>query len=113
MEFAGPMDRTPDQTYPILETFLYLITTRRFGGVGAPEGLEIAPDILIQDFSPKSETYNIFLQIILHFSPKHTKFFSKTYNIFLENPKKWGCEPATFGACRPLVLASSTSRSPL
>ena len=46
-----PMDRTPDRTYPILETFLYLITKRRFGGVGAPEGLEIAPDILIQHFS--------------------------------------------------------------
>ena len=47
-----PMDGTPDRTYPILETFLYLITTRRFGGVGAQEGLEIAPDILIQHFSP-------------------------------------------------------------
>ena len=48
-------DRTPDRTYPILETFLYLITKRRFqvGGVGAPEGREIAPDILIQHFSPK------------------------------------------------------------
>ena len=84
-------DRTPDRTYPILETFLYLITKRRFGGVGAPEGLEIAPDILIQDFSPKSKTDNIFLQIIQHFSPKHTKFFSKTYKIFLQNPKNWGC----------------------
>ena len=84
MEFAGPMDRTPDRTYPILETFLHLITKRRFGGVGAPEGHEIAPDILIQDFSPKSKTDNIFLQIIPHFfqniqkiSPKHTKFFSR------------------------------------
>ena len=86
-----PMDRTPDRTYPILETFLYLITKRRFGGVGAPEGLEIAPDILIQDFSPKSKTDNIFLQIIPHFSPKHTKIFSKTYKNFLQNPKNWGC----------------------
>ncbi len=25
------------ETYPILETFIFLITTRRFGGVGAPE----------------------------------------------------------------------------
>ena len=80
MEFAGPMDRTPDRTYPILETFLYLITKRRFGGVGAPEGLEIAPDILIQHFSPKSKTYNIFLQIIQHFSPKYTNFFSRIQN---------------------------------
>ncbi len=28
------------ETYPILETFLFLITTRRFGGVGAPKGRE-------------------------------------------------------------------------
>ncbi len=32
------------ETYPILETFLFLITTRRFGGVGAPEGSEKVPD---------------------------------------------------------------------
>ena len=32
------------ETYPILETFLFLITTRRFGGVGAPEGREKVPD---------------------------------------------------------------------
>ncbi len=28
------------ETYPILETFLFLFTTRRFGGVVAPEGRE-------------------------------------------------------------------------
>jgi hypothetical protein len=32
------------ETYPILETFLFLFTTRRFGGVGAPEGREKVPD---------------------------------------------------------------------
>ena len=53
IEFAGPMDQTPDRTYPILETFLFLITKRRFGGVGAPEGRKIAPDILIQHSSAK------------------------------------------------------------
>ena len=90
-------DRTPDRTYAILETFLYLITKRRFGGVGAPEGLEIAPDILIQDFSPKSETYNIFLQIIQHFSPKHTKFFSKTYKTFLQNIQNFSPESKKLG----------------
>ena len=61
---------------PILETFLFLITTLRFGGVGAPEGREIVPDIFIQHFSAKSvgclashygwagpaEKYNFFLQ---------------------------------------------------
>ena len=73
IEFAGPMDQTADRTYPILETFLVLITKRRFCGVGAPEGLEIAPDILIQhffrvsDFSlrlgrPSRKKYNFFPQ---------------------------------------------------
>ncbi len=32
------------ETYPILETFLVLFTTRRFGDVGAPEGREKVPD---------------------------------------------------------------------
>ncbi len=32
------------ETYPILETFLFLFTTRRFGGVGAPEGRDQMPD---------------------------------------------------------------------
>ena len=85
IEFACPMDQTPDRTYPILETF-----PRRFGGVGAPEGREIAPDILIQHFSPNqcfwlfitaepgpAEKYNIFLQNIQKISPKHTKLFSR------------------------------------
>ena len=54
IEFACPMDQTPDRTYPILETFLFLITERRFGGVGAPEGREIVPDIFIQHFPVKS-----------------------------------------------------------
>jgi hypothetical protein len=31
-------------TYSILETFLVLFTTRRFGCVGAPEGREKVPD---------------------------------------------------------------------
>ncbi len=32
------------ETHPILETFLFLFTTRRFGSVGAPEGSEKEPD---------------------------------------------------------------------
>ncbi len=34
------------ETYPILETFLFLITTRRFGSVGAPEGRKKMPDYI-------------------------------------------------------------------
>ncbi len=32
------------ETYPILETFLFLVNTRRFGSVGAPKGHEKVPD---------------------------------------------------------------------
>ena len=117
IEIAGPMDRTPDRTYPILKTFLFLITKRRFG-VGAPKGREIVPDIFIQHFSAKSvgclashygwagpaEKYNFF--------PQNTTLFRKM-QFFPQNANLAGCEPATFGACRPLDLASSTSRSPL
>jgi hypothetical protein len=36
------------ETYPLLEPFLFLITKRRFGGVGAQEGREKVPDHSIQ-----------------------------------------------------------------
>ena len=57
------------ETYPILETFLFLITTRRFGGVGAPEGREKVPDHIFLEIKKKcvflAESYGInriFLQ---------------------------------------------------
>ena len=34
------------EKYPILETFIFFITERRFGGVGAPEGRENVPDFI-------------------------------------------------------------------
>jgi hypothetical protein len=58
------------ETYPNLETFLFLITTRRFGGVGAPERSEKVPD-------------HIFLQIKRKFV-----FLAEDYGtnqIFLQN----------------------------
>jgi hypothetical protein len=42
------------ETYPILETFLFLITTRRFGGVGAPEGREKVPDHIFLEIKKKT-----------------------------------------------------------
>ena len=45
------------ETYLILETFLFLITTRRFGGVGAPEGSEKVPDHIF----PQIKKYFVFL----------------------------------------------------
>jgi hypothetical protein len=67
------------ETYPILETFLFLFTTRKFGGVGAPEGCENVPD-------------HIFLQIkqTLCFWRKimeSTKFFCKI--VFLAEDYGW------------------------
>jgi hypothetical protein len=38
------------ENYPILETFLFLITTLRFGGVGAPEGRKKVPDHIFLEF---------------------------------------------------------------
>ena len=56
-EYSGhlsdPMVRTSNRTYPILETFVFFITKRRFGGVGAPEGRENVPADFIQSFIQK------------------------------------------------------------
>ena len=41
------------ETYPILETFLFLFTRRRFGGVGAPEGREKVPDHIFPQIKKK------------------------------------------------------------
>ena len=41
------------ETYPILETFLFLITTWRFGGVGAPEGCEKVPDHIFRQIKKR------------------------------------------------------------
>ena len=43
--------RTED--YPILGTFLFFITERRFGGVGAPEGPRERVSLFIRKFSAK------------------------------------------------------------
>ena len=43
------------ETYPILETFLFLFTIRRFGGVGAPEGREKVPDHIFPQNKKKSK----------------------------------------------------------
>ncbi len=42
------------ETYPILERFLFLINTRRFGGVGAPEGREKVPDHIFLQIKEKT-----------------------------------------------------------
>ncbi len=51
------------ETYPILETFLFLITARRLGGVGAQEGREKVPDHIFPQIKKKdvflAEDYGI------------------------------------------------------
>ncbi len=64
------------ETYPILETFLFLITARRFGGVGALEGREKVPDHIFLQNKKKSKF--VFLVedygwIIPDFSAKFVK----------------------------------------
>jgi hypothetical protein len=41
------------ETYPILETLLFLFSTRRFGGVGAPGGREKVPDHIFLQIKKK------------------------------------------------------------
>ena len=76
--------RTSDRTYPILETFLFLISKLRFGVVRAPEGRENVPEnhtalfskISVSDIPlllglwprPPSRKYNFFLQNTTFFS---------------------------------------------
>ncbi len=60
------------ETYPILETFLFLITTQRFGGVGAPEGSEKVPDhIFLQKKKSK------FVILAEDYGWINTRFFCK------------------------------------
>ncbi len=48
------------ETYPILERFLFLFTTRRFGGVGAPEGREkVSAHIFLKKVMFLAEDYGI------------------------------------------------------
>jgi hypothetical protein len=61
------------ETYPILETFLFLITTRRFGGVGAPEGREKVPDQIFPQIKKKLCFWRKIME--------STEFFRK--NVFL------------------------------
>jgi hypothetical protein len=61
------------ETYPILETFLFLFTTRRFGGVGAPEGREKVPDQIFPQIKKKLCFWRKIME--------STRFFRK--NVFL------------------------------
>ena len=56
--------RTED--YPILETFLVFITGRRFGGVGAQEGLENVPDI----YTKISRKISVSAFLLWHYDTK-------------------------------------------
>ena len=61
------------ETYPILETFLFLFTTRRFVGVGAPEGREKKPDHIFPQNKKKSK----FVFLAEDYGWMTTRFFRK------------------------------------
>ena len=67
------------ETYPILETFLFLFTTRRFGGVGAPEGREKVPDQMF----PQIKKSSCFWRNVM----ESTGFFCKI--VFLAEDYGW------------------------
>ena len=58
--FAGPTLLTSDGELSYPKNVPIFITERRFGGVGAPEGLENVPDILTQNF-PQSKGFCLFI----------------------------------------------------
>ena len=67
--------RTED--YPILKTFLIYFKLRRFGGVGAPEGLENVPEICTKLFG-KTKKKSVFLAEYVGYI---TKKFAKILKI--------------------------------
>ena len=65
--------------YPILKTFIFFITKRRFGGVEAQEGREIMPEIHT-GFFRKPKTVQCFCRKpmhIVHIFPQKYQNFSK------------------------------------
>ncbi len=70
------------ETYPILETFLFLITTRRFGGVGAPEGSKKVPDHIFLEIKKNAYFWRNVME--------STGFFCKI--VFLAEDYGWMTE---------------------
>ena len=68
--FADPALRTPDGGLSYPKNVPIFITERRFGGVGAPEGLVNVPDIYTKNF--RKVSVSAFL--LLHYN---TKIFRK------------------------------------
>ena len=90
---CSPIQRCVRRTedYPILETFLFFITGRRFGGVGASEGLENVPEICTKIFHKKEK-----VSVSGGICWIHTKNFRKIYQMFPQYIANRGCKPATF-----------------
>ena len=70
--------RTED--YPILETFRFFITERRFGGVGTPEDLENASLCLYQNFLQNKKSRGFWRNML-----DTTNTFRKMYQNFPQN----------------------------
>ena len=104
--------RTEDYLSPILETFLFFITERRFGGVEAPEGLENVPDIHTKIFRKiKKCFWRNMLDKDQKF-PQNTKTFSKINESgFRKIDESRAANQRLSGGSRGLILVSLTSRS--
>ena len=82
---SSPIRRCVRQTenYRILKTFLFFFKLRRFGGVGAPEGLENVADICTKFFRKISVSAFLIMARQYQNFPQNTKTFSKIYRIGL------------------------------
>ncbi len=69
------------ETYPILETFLFLMSTRSFSGVGGNLELLKAAKKWLTQFIRKRKKSQCFWRKIM----ESTEFSRKTYRIFLQN----------------------------
>ncbi len=94
---------------PTLRNFLLFLKNRRFGGVDPPEGLEVAPDILAQNFLE-------ITGLTLRARPSGREpgwAAPKNHRIFLENSKSGEANRMVCWRLDGLGLATSTSRRPL
>ena len=74
---SSPIRRLERRTedYPILETFLFFITERRFGGVGAPEGPRERVSLFIENFPQNKKKSGFLAEYVGYYQnfPQNTK----------------------------------------
>ena len=78
---SSPIRRLERRTedYPILETFLFFITERRFGGVGAPEGPRERVSLFVRKLSAKQKKSGFLAEYVGYYQN-----FPQKYQNFLQ-----------------------------